>query len=613
MVDGMRLDFVDSPPVQNFVPFELNLQDSEKCAIDNEISRLLELDIIGKSDYEHNQYVSTIFARKKKDGKHRMILNLSKLNEHIEYHHFKMDTLEHAISLITPGCYMASIDLKDAYYSVPIAASDQKYLKFIWKGQLYKFKALPNGLTSGPRKFTKLLKPPFSYLRELSHTIIGYIDDTLLIAQSKMECARAVRDTTSLLTDLGFILNTKKSIFVPSHEITFLGFMINSLTMTVRPTLEKCAEITQLCARMIRKQTHTILEVASVVGKLVALFPGAQYGPLHYRELEKAKTLALSFNRGNYKASMSLPKKAIAELQWWMQNVHKAFSCLKRDPPMMTLTSDASGLGWGITDGHSQNGGKWNDIEKSRAANNEINYLELWAAFMGLRAYASHKSNVHVKLLIDNTTAIAYINHMGGTKSHNCNELGKEIWEWCVERKIWLTAFHIPGVYNVVADKRSREFQDQTEWKLNGTVFREICATMGTPDIDLFASRLNTQMPIFVSWRPDPDAYAVDAFSLNWAEFSFYAFPPFCLIAKCLQKISFDQAEGVMILPKWPTQPWYGRMLQMLVHEAMPLKKSRTLLIQPGSDKIHPLHNKLTLLCCRLSGDPLRPRASLMK
>ena len=56
---------------------------------------------------------------------------------------------------------MASIGLSDDYYSVPVALTDQKYLLFKFEGQLYKFVCLPNGLSSAPRIFTKLLKPVF--------------------------------------------------------------------------------------------------------------------------------------------------------------------------------------------------------------------------------------------------------------------------------------------------------------------------------------------------------------------------------------------------------------------------------------------------------------------
>ena len=90
------------------------------------------------------------------------------------YVHFKMETLSSVLSLITPGCYLASIDLKDAYYSILTHTDHSKYLKFFWKGQLYKSLVLPNGLCSGPRKFTKLMKPSIAILRIEGHIIVTY-------------------------------------------------------------------------------------------------------------------------------------------------------------------------------------------------------------------------------------------------------------------------------------------------------------------------------------------------------------------------------------------------------------------------------------------------------
>ena len=80
--------------------------------------------------------ISPNSIRPKKDGSHRVIFNLKRLNEAVSYRHFKMDTLETAIKLMRPGCYITSNDLKDAYYSIPIAPEHQEYLKFIWKDEL---------------------------------------------------------------------------------------------------------------------------------------------------------------------------------------------------------------------------------------------------------------------------------------------------------------------------------------------------------------------------------------------------------------------------------------------------------------------------------------------
>ena len=59
-----------------------------------------------------------------------------------------METLQLVLSLITPGCYLASLNLKDAYYSIPIHPDHTKFVKFIWKNQLCKFLVLPNNLVA---------------------------------------------------------------------------------------------------------------------------------------------------------------------------------------------------------------------------------------------------------------------------------------------------------------------------------------------------------------------------------------------------------------------------------------------------------------------------------
>ena len=91
-----------------------------------------------------------------------------------------MESVQTALHLMKKNCFMASIDLCDAYYSIPISQQHQKYLKFCWQGQLYQFTCLPNGLACAPRIFTKILKPVHAKLRQQGHIIFGYIDDSYL-------------------------------------------------------------------------------------------------------------------------------------------------------------------------------------------------------------------------------------------------------------------------------------------------------------------------------------------------------------------------------------------------------------------------------------------------
>ena len=170
---------------------------------------------------------------------------------------------------------MASIDLKDAYYTVPI-----------------QYTCLPNGLSSAPRLFTKLMKPVYATLREQGHTNLGYIDDSLLLGDT--ECDSSVRATKSLAEHLGFTPHLGKSILYPTQIIVFLGFTLNSLTMTVTPTQDKIMKTRHCCLALLTSQTPTIQDLAEVIGVLVANFPGVEFGPLHYRNLEKDKVQALT-------------------------------------------------------------------------------------------------------------------------------------------------------------------------------------------------------------------------------------------------------------------------------------------------------------------------------
>ena len=176
-----------------------------------------------------------------------------------------MDSLQAATELMKPGCFMASIDLKDAYYTVPIHHEFQKYLKFQVDGKLYQYTCLPNGLSSAPRLFTKLMKPVYATLREQGHTNLGYIDDSLLLGDTITECDSSARATKSLVEHLGFTPHLEKSILYPTQIIVFLGFTLNSLTMTVTPTQDKITKTRQCCSGFSRSNWGTISQLSRCV------------------------------------------------------------------------------------------------------------------------------------------------------------------------------------------------------------------------------------------------------------------------------------------------------------------------------------------------------------
>ena len=188
-----------------------------------------------------------------------------------------------------------------------------------------------------------------------------------------------------------------------------------------------------------------------------------------------------------------------------------------------------------------------------------------------------------------------------------CDRVAVEIWIWVLQHHCWLYAEFIPGVDNTVADYLSRNFNDRKEWQLHPSVFQICCHILGCmPDVDLFASRLNTQLPTFMSYFSDPEAIAIDAFRHSWSEYNLlYIFCPFSCISMVLQRILVDQLQAIIIVPYWETAVWFARLLQMMVRPPLLLRPSKHLLRLPHQpDDPHPLHRKLKLLVAHISGAP---------
>ena len=438
------------------------------------------------------------------------------------------------------------------------------------------------------------------------HISSGYLDDSFLMGMSYNQCLRNVNETSKLFEDLGFQISEEKSITNPNQVIVHLGFILNSVDMTISLTKEKVDNIKLLSQNILDKSACTIKEAAQLIGTYVSCSVGVQYGPLYYKQLEIEKIDALKNSKGNFGAYMKFSQAAREDIKWWLENHEKFTKNILQPSPAVVLTTDASLEGWGA---HRQNGectgGRWLPYEQDQ----HINYLELKAAKLGLESLCNDVSNVHIHLQLDNVTAVAFINNMGGTHSLTCNEMAREIWLWCTQRNIWLSATHIPGVQNKTADRLSRKFTDRTEWQLDPCIFKKLVNLWGKPEIDLFASRNNYQFKPFVSWHADPEAVAIDAFCLNWESKYVYLFPPFSMLAKAVQKIQEDQAQALLIAPLWRTQIWFPKIMHMLIRQPVLLPRNKFVLRLPHNRTlIHPLWQKLKLMACLLSGKDSRTK-----
>ena len=109
IVKGQHIEF-ETEPFQKYMRSQSNYSDAEQSVIRSEITKLLSKSVIVCTQHEPGEFISPVFIRRKKDGANRMILNLKDLNQHVQYYHFKMETLIDAIRLMTPNCFMRSVD-----------------------------------------------------------------------------------------------------------------------------------------------------------------------------------------------------------------------------------------------------------------------------------------------------------------------------------------------------------------------------------------------------------------------------------------------------------------------------------------------------------------------
>ena len=187
-----------------------------------------------------------------------------------------------------------------------------------------------------------------------------------------------------------------------------------------------------------------------------------------------------------------------------------------------------------------------------------INVKEIVAVHLGLQCLFDQRQGLHVHVFCDSQVVIACISKQGSTKSLPCNTATRNLLLYCENHDFILTMTHIPSLQNVQADEASRKFKNvDTEWMLDGNIFHKCCEILQfQPEIDLFADRLNHQVPRYCSWDVDPKAEYIDALSIDWTQFSnVYAFCPFSLTGKVVKKLVECPSDlrMMIVVPLWTT------------------------------------------------------------
>ena len=523
-------------------------------------------------------FYSRLFLVPKPGKRWRPVIDLSVVNQYLHIPTFKMETAENIRDSLQEGEWVTSLDLTDAYFHIPIHPQFQKYLRFNVGDRSYQFTALPFGIATAPLEFTMVVKEVKLMALAEGIRIHQYIDDWLMRAKTKQQCQENTHRLIHLVQSLGWIINFKKSDLIPTQEIEFLGYKFDLRVGLVFPTQSKINRLLEKTVSMLESPQTSPRKLMSLIGSMASMEKTIPLGRLHMRPLQwYLKT------HWRYPQSLDIPVSVSQvlkqHLQWWTNlsnlrgSIHRCFP--KR-------------LGAHLE--HHTASGLWNQVE-SRL---HINILELKTVFLALKSFENQLLNQNLLISTDNSSVVAYLNKQGGTHSQEMCALIWRIMAWTNARGIQIRAKHIPGNLNVLADSLSRKDKViQTEWVLNHRVFNQICHCWHQPMVDLFATKLNHKLPMYVSPVPDGRAWETDALNISWEGLDAYVFCPVALIPQVIQKLTTHRCRIIMIAPGWPGMSWFWDLVDLSTRLPLRLPLWVDLLTQPFSNR---LHNNLTYL-----------------
>ena len=315
---GYKIPFREQPPLSWEPVINSSYQDPQKNlllqqAVDEMLLkgaiRLLESTSVPG-------FYSRLFLVPKKTGEMRPVIDLSALNKFVECPTFKMDTAELVRMDLQPGMWVTSIDLKDAYFHIPIHKSHWKYLRFQVLGKVYYFIALPFGLSTAPRLFTKIAKQVKKMALKRGIYIHQYIDDWLNRALSKLECSRNTKVLTELIEELGWIINYPKSDLQPTQDTNFLSYRFQLMKGIVLPTEKRIQDLQGSISPFLSSQQSTPRQLMSIIGLIESTVRQVPQGRLRLRPIQQELANVWKWGQ-SLDRLVDISPQVHTHLRWW--------------------------------------------------------------------------------------------------------------------------------------------------------------------------------------------------------------------------------------------------------------------------------------------------------
>ena len=382
--EGYRILFSRGPPlsdqplpIPSYPPSSIRGRALEKEFLD-----LLHKRAIEQAPQTPGFY-SRLFVVQKDSGSWRPIIDLSTLNTFIVSQRFHMETPQSVLRSIRQGDWMISLDLQDAYLQVPIHPESRRYLRFTMGGVPYQFRVLCFGLTTAPQVFTRLMAPISAILHRYGIRMLRYLDDWLILAESRDTCIQARDRLLHLCEELGLQVNHGKSSLVPSQNMTYLGMQILSVRFIAKPTETRVVNLLNIIEEFLSSPNPPAALWRRLLGHLSSLTLLVKGGMLRMRSLQLRLRSKWNF-RDDY-LRIHWDPLCQEDLLWWSWAIQQREGVdLSLPVPDLSFYSDASDVGWGAIIGEQQVSGVWTPSQKQLS----INLREMMAVQNGLLRFS---------------------------------------------------------------------------------------------------------------------------------------------------------------------------------------------------------------------------------
>lgn len=389
------------------------------------------------------------------------------LNDHITYVHLEWASIDDAFDLMTPGCYMAKVDISEYYRHFWVDPSDWNKQAFSWdlgEGPVELWDAyLQFGLRHAPEVAHRFTCAILGIMRRQGfHRLVGIMDDFLVMADTYDECMHAWLTLKSLLERLGFRVNAKAHKSVPpSQRQKFVGVLLDSLAMQAKLDGEKLSKAQVLLTSFIPRAKCTQGDVQELVGFLQWCSKVVYGGRAFLRRLIDLQN---SVSKPWHHVRVS--EGARADAIWWLEEGLPRFNgaaMIVSSTPVSPVcfqcdACGAGGMGVFLEGGFvgltlAQVAAMFDDAPPP---GQHIAVYETFVILVAVRLFPLCVVGCHLGVRSDNTETVAAVNKFTARRPLVMQYM-RELFSLSVSLQFRISATHLPGRLNGLADALSRQ------------------------------------------------------------------------------------------------------------------------------------------------------------